>query len=309
MEASTPESDAMEESWWDANAAHIERIWGLSEPLCRGARRRYIYEIREKFLKMKPKRPLRILEVACGTGWPGRLLASSALNVTGADFSEGQIQIAQLKAIESGQVHCDYLHMDINKMGDSFKSGEFDGAFVHCGIHHLSTAELVGFANVLSQSPKGYPVILVEPVYLDRANFFGRLLGGGLARLVSLIQRALGATKAPKDSSVTQYTEELIQKATDSGWFFSPKEVPFAISEIHTLFSRDFEIKEIEPVTYFALAAAQSLATLEAQDEAARIGERILPVLDWIDSWLIRIGILPIVTSNYLFSRVVLVRR
>ncbi len=139
---STPEQDNREVEWWDTNAAHIERIWGLPESICGGARQRYIEDVRDIFLRLKAARPLRILEIACGSGWPGRILASSALKVTGVDFSERQIEIARAKAAEASQTNCDYFQMDIKQMSDSFQSGQFDGAFIHCGIHHLSTAEL-----------------------------------------------------------------------------------------------------------------------------------------------------------------------
>ena len=89
----TPEWDACEVEWWDTNASLIERIWGLPEPLCRGARKRYIEDIKYRyFWSLNRRGRSRILEVACGSGWPGRLLASPELKVTGVDFSEGQIR-------------------------------------------------------------------------------------------------------------------------------------------------------------------------------------------------------------------------
>ena len=305
---STPEWDRREVEWWDANAALIERIWGLSEPLCRGARQRYIEDIGSRFLQLKAARPLRILEIACGSGWPGRILASSALKVTGMDFSEGQIQIARAKAVEMGQTNCDYVQMDINQMNESFQSGQFDGAFIHCGIHHLSTAELIEFAELLGHSPKGFPTILVEPVYLDRAHFLGRLSGKVVTTIYRLLQYFV-LSSFERDEIVIQALQELLQLATNNGWFFSPKEVPFDVGEVRRLFSPHFEIKEITPVTYFGLSTAQYLTALKDQDQASRVAARVLPPLNSIDRLLIKTGLLPTLTTDYLFCRIVLIRK
>ncbi len=264
MLRSSPEWDRQEVEWWDANAAHIERIWGLSDPLCRGARQKYIEHIRARFLQLKAARPLRILEIACGSGWPGRILASSELKVTGMDFSEGQIQIARAKAAETGQTNCDYVRMEISQLNEAFQSGQFDGAFIHCGIHHLCTVELTEFAELLGRSPKGFPVILVEPVYLDRRHFLGRILGKAFNTLYDLLG-AFYFTRSIQDKIVMRTTQDLCALATEKGWHFSPKETPFDVGEVQRLFSSSFEIKEIEPVTYFGLRAAQHLATLQDQ--------------------------------------------
>jgi SAM-dependent methyltransferase len=305
---STPELDSLEVDWWDSNATHIERIWGLPDPLCRDARQRYIEDIQAMFLRLRRARPLRILEIACGSGWPGRLLASSKLKVTGIDFSEGQIQIARAKAAEAGQTHCDYAHMDINQMSDTFQSNQFNGAFIHCGIHHLSTAELISFSEMLALSPKGFPTILVEPVYLDQETLPGRLLEKTLTKLCALLPRFyLG--HASQDETLTQTTDRLIKLADDNGWFLSPKEVPFDVDEIGRLFSSEFEIREIAPVTYFGLPAAQLLATVSDQKAAWKSGVRILRILTFLDRLLANIGILPKLSNNYMFCRIVLIRK
>jgi 2-polyprenyl-3-methyl-5-hydroxy-6-metoxy-1,4-benzoquinol methylase len=308
MLRSSPEWDRQEVEWWDANAAHIERIWGLSDPLCRGARQKYIEHIRACFLQLKAARPLRILEIACGSGWPGRILASSELKVTGVDFSEGQIQIARAKAAEIGQTNCDYVRMEISQLNEAFQLGQFDGAFIHCGIHHLCTVELTEFAELLGRSPKGFPIILVEPVYLDRSHFLGRILGRAFTALYYLLGAFYYACST-QDKIVMQTTQDLFKLATRKGWFFSPKETPFDVGEVQRLFSSNFEIKEIEPVTYFGLRAAQHLSTLKDQHRATRVGSRVLPFLNSIDRSLIKTELLPKLTSEYLFCRIVLIRK
>ena len=308
MLRSSPEWDRQEEEWWDANAEHIEKIWGLSDSLCRGARQRYIEDIRARFLQLKAARPLGILEIACGSGWPGRILASSALKVTGVDFSQGQIEMARAKAKESGQTNCDYVRMEISQINEAFQLGQFDGAFIHCGIHHLSTMELTELTELLGRNPKGFPIILVEPVYLDRSHLFGLIVGGALNALHYLLGSFYFASFM-QDKVMAQTTQDLFELATEKGWFFSPKENPFDVAEVQRLFSCNFDIKEIEPVTYFGLRSAQHLATLRDQKRASRAALRVLPFLNIIDRLLIKTGLLPKLTSNYLFCRIVLIRK
>jgi UDP-glucose 4-epimerase len=216
---STPELDLLEVDWWNAHAAHIERVWGLPDHLCRSARQRYIEDIREKFLLRTGARPINLLEIACGSGWPGRLLASSAVKVTGVDFSEGQIAIARTKAAEAGQTNCDYVQMDINQMSQTLQSRRFDGAFIHCGIHHLRTEELISFADVLALNPTGFPTILVEPVYLDQATLFGRLLEKTVTKLFSLLRRFYFGWSS-QDEAIMQTTDHLSTLATENEWFY-----------------------------------------------------------------------------------------
>jgi 2-polyprenyl-3-methyl-5-hydroxy-6-metoxy-1,4-benzoquinol methylase len=305
---STSEWDRQEVEWWDANATHIERIWGLPEQLCRGARQRYIEDVQRRFLQLSPARPMRILEIACGSGWPGRILASSALKVTGVDFSEGQIELARAKAAEMGQTNCDYFQMEISQMNELFRSEQFDGAFIHCGIHHLSSVELTEFAELLGHSAKGFPTILVEPVYLDKSNCLGRLSGKVVIAIFSLLGLFYVVGSA-RDESVMRTTDHLVKLAKDRGWFFSPKEAPFDISEIRRLFSRHCDIKDIAPVTYLGLRAAQYLATLKDQVRALRVARKVLPILNSIDRLLIKTKLLPFFTADYLFCRIELIRK
>jgi SAM-dependent methyltransferase len=303
----TPALDEAERQWWNVNAALIERIWGLPDTLCQGARRRYIRDIGRRFFGILGRRPARILEIACGSGWPGRLMASPELKVVGVDFSESQLAMAREKAAAAGQRDCEYVQMDINQMNDTFRSGAYDGAFVHCGIHHLARNELEAFAAGLALAPKGFPTILVEPVYLDRATLIGRIWDKCL-RAIYVLLRTL-AMKGKQDEAVLRDTQRLVAQADDNNWWLSPKEAPFDVAELKTLFGRDFEIREITPVTRYALETGQYLATLEDQTRAARVGRWLLPLFSWLDAMLSELGLLKFQTRDYQFSRIILIRK
>ena len=272
----SPVLDRAEMEWWNSNASLIERIWGLPDPLCQGARGAYIRDIGRRFHRLLGRPKLRVLEIACGSGWPGRLLSSPNLKVVGIDFSEGQLVMARQKAVAAGLENCEYVQMDINAMNDTFRSGEFDGAFIHCGIHHLASSELEAFAAGLALVPPGFVAIMVEPVYLDQEKFVGRLLDKALRAAYVLLRKFyIGNTR---EDEVVHAQQQLIDCATQNGWWFSPKEAPFDVPELRRLFGRDFEIREITPVTRFGLEAAQYLATLRNQARAARLGTKLLPL-------------------------------
>jgi hypothetical protein len=104
-------------------------------------------------------------------------------------------------------------------------------------------------------------------------------------------------------------TRELIELADKRGWFFSPKEVPLDTCEIQHLFSPYFTVEEIVPVTYFGLVAAQYLATLKDQASARRLAAKMLPALNVVDLLLLKLNVLSSISKQYLFCRIVLIRK
>ena len=231
IQTSSPALDQEEVEWWNAHADLIERIWGLSDALCREVRGGYVAEVRALFQKITGKRKLHLLEIACGSGWPGRLLADAETRVTGLDFSEKQIQLARENAAASGAVNCDYRCAGVSEIPALLAGGEFDGSFIHCGIHHLSGAELRAAARSLSAAPRGTPVILVEPMYHNRRTIHGGLVARALDFVYGVFQKR-AASGLPLDESVTAETKALLEKADRNSWFLSPKEMPFTLPEL-----------------------------------------------------------------------------
>ena len=308
IQTSSPALDQQEVEWWNLHADLIERIWGLSDALCREVRAGYIAEIRALFQKITGKKSLHLLEIACGSGWPGRLLADADTRVTGLDFSEKQIQLAREKTAASGAVNCDYRCGDVNEIPALLARGGFDGSFIHCGIHHLSGDELLAAARSLAAAPRGTPVILVEPMYHDRRT----LLGGMLARILDAAYRVFQkrvSSGLAIDDAVEAETKSLLEKAERASWFLSPKEMPFTLDELEAAFGETFTIASIEIVTHYALRLGQFLANLQDQKQADAIGEKWLPFLSRIDRRLIQTGLAAQLTNQYFFTRIVLIRR
>jgi SAM-dependent methyltransferase len=308
-----PELDQAEHAWWKRYSGLIERIWGMPDELCRRSREPYINGIKGALRAYAGRSgktgPVDVLEIACGTGWAGRLLSDRDIHVTGVDFSEEQIDQARQKAAAGGFSNCSYVLQDINRLPQYLAGRGFDAIFIHCGIHHLSRQELDGFVKTVSTACRpGSLLVLVEPMYHDRQNFFGRA-----ARLVMevfyRIVHALLIRPEPVDEVVQKHVDQMIKETAENRWFLSPKEMPFTRGEIEDLFQATFEVAEIEPVTLYALRMGQQLAMLRDQDRARTIGHRWIPVFTAFDELLIRTGLMPMMLRDYLFTKIVLVRK
>jgi len=301
------ELDNAEIEWWNQNAALIERLWGLPSAICFEARIGYLTDIRDTFHRLLGEQSVTILEIACGSGWPGRLLSNESTKIVGLDFSEQQVFLAKTNAELEHNRFCRYTQVKISEMGDMLSQEHFDGAFVHCGLHHLDSDELKHFAATMRILKSGSAVVLVEPVYHDRSNAITRVFGKTLNCAYRVLE-ALLLFGHRNDPQLEHQLNTLVAQATNAGWFLSPKEMPFTPNELQTLFKDSFELIHTGPVTYFALRFAQTLAMLRDQNKAAIIGRKWLPVFRTIDSVLTKSGVLVRLTREYLFTSFVLIR-
>jgi ubiquinone/menaquinone biosynthesis C-methylase UbiE len=105
-------------SYWEHRSESflVQRRAELHHPISE----RWMNEI-HRFLP--EKRPLRILDVGCGTGYFSILLAREGHDVTGIDLTPSMIENAKILAREE-QVSCTFLAMDAEK--PEFPSDSFD---------------------------------------------------------------------------------------------------------------------------------------------------------------------------------------
>lgn len=93
---------------------------------------------------LESKEPLRILELGCGTGGTAIRLAGLGHTVCSVDISHRSIEYARQGAIDAGvQNQTTFRLLDVSKLSDTFKKGEFDAV---CGIgilHHLDCMKSV----------------------------------------------------------------------------------------------------------------------------------------------------------------------
>lgn len=86
---------------------------------------------------IQPERPaaMKILDVGCGTGALMRELAPRGFDVTGADASDGMLEIARRRY--SGEV----VQADSSEL--PFSDGSFDGVYCVALLHHLTERDKV----------------------------------------------------------------------------------------------------------------------------------------------------------------------
>ncbi|MGE4232442.1 MAG: class I SAM-dependent methyltransferase [Bacteriovoracia bacterium] len=298
---SSPELDEQEESWWNQNADLINRIWGLPDAICEIARKPYLSRIRTVFHGGNPNKTLQVLEVACGAGWPGQILCDEKTKVTGVDFSQKQIELAQKRAKLFGKERlCTYRLAKIEELSTLYS--QYDGVFIHCALHHLSHKELVEVAKSLSSVRSDATVVLVEPVYFKKSLFVVRAA-------VEIFYRALDRLffrKEKIDRDIFERTKALLSKSSQNGWFLSPKEMPFGENEIRDIFKDNFEIEKIEPVGHLSVRFSIFLGTLSGQKRAEILAKIWLPVFLLVDKILIKTKLAHVCSNDYLFSMIVL---
>jgi demethylmenaquinone methyltransferase/2-methoxy-6-polyprenyl-1,4-benzoquinol methylase len=110
----------------------------------------------------------RILEVACGTGYWTRLLATSAAAITACDLSPEVLAIA--RARQPSALPVDFC------VGDAFAleqiPGTFDGSFIGFWWSHVQRAELPRFLTGLHRRlSNGGRVLIIDNRYVSGSNW------------------------------------------------------------------------------------------------------------------------------------------
>jgi hypothetical protein len=224
------------------------------------------------------------------------------LHILGVDFSQEQIALAKAKA---NGLPCAYENRSFSELPKLLQSGHVQGVFVHCALHHLSRAELKSFASDLKNCPPELPIVFVEPVYFDQAMGLFRPLRALANVFYSLFFRFVTKDLKP-DLALKEQVAALLRESDRMNWFLSPKEMPLSREEVFEIFSPDFHVRDIVPVTYWALHLAQDLACLELNEKVVDAAQIYLPILNNIDRLLINSGLMQLMHSNYLFSRIYL---
>lgn len=293
LATTTPELDRAEQAWWDDNVDLVERVWAMP-PEVREVVRAPMAARMRRFLGNG-----RILEVGCGSGWPGRLLASSDLRVLGVDFSGEQIRIAREEAVREGLAEwCEYVQGDMNDALDE----DVDGVLIVAALHHLADDELVAALDRLADLPSGRRIFLYEPVFIA-PHSLGRL--GSLGQRA--IQRWLSRSWPPEDgyeldATMTARLDAVIQEANRKAWFFSPKEVPFDEAVFLDALRTRFRVEKAYPLQFWAAEVGQRVALIA--DPAARRDavDRYLRRAVRQDALLLRTGLYRLLSDRYVFN-------
>lgn len=258
LETSTPQLDAAETEWWDRFSATCERLWTFGEHTARAARGAYL-ETGVAYLGGASGGESVILDLGCGSGFTSRFFAERGLKVVGVDTSSEQIRLARMAAAAAPAAAAERMEFRVASSSSLQDSDQrFDGVIAHAFLHHLAKDELRGLLDDIAGLLRpGGRAWFLEPVFYPpgRPLLAARVTqAGALASAVA--QRAMRTAgqieRAPLDAA-----ERFFAEAEREGWFLSPKEVPFAPTELASMFGGRLTLDHFAWVSTASYATAQ----------------------------------------------------
>jgi 2-polyprenyl-3-methyl-5-hydroxy-6-metoxy-1,4-benzoquinol methylase len=293
LATSTPQLDELEELWWDAQSDLVECLWGLPEEVRSVLRRDFARRARTFFTGS------RIVEIACGSGWPGRMIAGTGIRIVGYDLSAQQVKLAQEKAAKEGlATECEYHHGDITAIAIE----DFDGAFIHAGLHHLADDEVEALLDRLARGGPAFKVLLYEPVYPRPLNL-PAALRSVLVHAIRLMVRIVTPPerKFSYDKETVKRLDEAVRASSDQGWFFSPKEAPFEKTRLVAELVKRFRIVRVYPCHFRSIDVAQKVALIIGKADRDRALARYLEPALRLDKLLFATGLHRLFADRYVF--------
>jgi len=285
------EINALEHAWWEQNAALVARFWEMEDGLSQIIRKGYLDRARRFFVGGRA--PATVLELGCGSGWVGQMLAGRDVRIVGTDFSAAQIELAVANAKRKGlEAWTSYSVASSAEWPAA--AGRADGVLIHAFLHHLDQDEIDRFfADLVSIVRGGVKVWLLEPGFYDQAP-----AGHGptrrskiLLRLATIVNDRLTAflrRHGDQNENAREQFMSLVQLAESKGWYLSPKEVPFEVGEFTRYLADRMDVR----THYWAVINAVGWAfesNLVERKEALRSAKRwAWPLLAWIDRMLAR---------------------
>jgi 2-polyprenyl-3-methyl-5-hydroxy-6-metoxy-1,4-benzoquinol methylase len=302
---STPDLDSLEELWWNKAGGLVEDIWGMPADVCEAYRNEYAQKAKKFFKQGKDQ--VRVLDLGCGTGWFGRLIAGDGLFYEGIDFSDTQIAIAKEKSKDF--IHKDHLNFekttDFTKIKDI---REFDGIIINAFLHHLYEDELNGlFSAIKNTFRPGTRIFIMEPVYpTNKPVLSSKAMADDIkcqtisSTINSIKKTAIVAGKYDfmKESAVAA----LIAESNRNGFFFSPKETAFHFEEFNDFISQYCSVKDYYYVGCQDLAFMQMTALVTDKEMRGSMIREVYPIIKQIDIELINNGYFFNEDKNYIFT-------
>lgn len=304
-----PDLDREEEAWWNEQAEVVEAIWAMQEPVRSAIRTPYLGRARRFFLDGAKALPITLLEVGCGSGWVGRMIADrDRLRILGLDIAEEQIRIAKENAAHAGLSDtCEYRCQNLADF--TVKDAlSVSCVFIHAILHHLSWQEIRSVLAQLKALGSGTRIFIYEPVYLADPER-GALPEGFAARrarfLAMLPHRALAIFdrifRPRRDTGLLEKVQHLCREAQRQGRVLSPKEVVFREAEILGALGEIGEVTERYLCNFTTIPIAQYATTLLDPSLQRLFTATILPLSAWVDRTLFSGGQIPAVTREYVF--------
>jgi demethylmenaquinone methyltransferase/2-methoxy-6-polyprenyl-1,4-benzoquinol methylase len=83
---------------------------------------------------LQPRKGMRVLDLAAGTGTSSAAIAKHGADVTAADFSEGMLAVGRER--HAGNPLIDFVHADAMEL--PFETGSFDAATISYGLRNVA---------------------------------------------------------------------------------------------------------------------------------------------------------------------------
>jgi len=247
----------------------------------------------------------RIVELGCGMGWLSCVLAESgAHEVWGTDFSEAQIELANVEA-KARNVSDRVKFVTANSAEQLESLGQFDVVIVHAFLHHLTVNEIAEcLASIPKYLKKEGKFLVFEPVIEWHPNhetfniyeWFQRKLAGVAHRGKRIGLRHFSEEEILAKSLLDSRNEGKLPHGP------SPKEMPFNEGELEEFLGRDFLILRKEKcIARSYLTVQEWLLRGLSHPVSTKI---LLPIVvraaAWLDRRVIRSG--KISSGTWVFS-------
>ncbi len=294
--------DALEERWWNDHAELVEAVWAMPMPLRKAIRLPYLQRATRFLLQDAKTAPAQLLEVGCGSGWVGQLLAKPGkLHLTGLDLSAGQLKLAQESAARLGLEEC--CRYERANLGEyALQAGKtFDGVLLHAILHHLTVQEIDSIFKEIATLGKGTKVFFYEPVFLKAKSAAPQWLRQWLRHPLRTAQHQAAQYQDVYDVGQAMAVQEMCQASQQQGWVLSPKEVVFQEDELAQLLQPHFRIRQSYVCNYLAVPVAQAACFHADKALWQELAKTALTRAVWLDRLLDATGWIRSVAEDYVF--------
>ena len=297
-----PSEDILEEQWWDVHADVVDSIWAMPEPLRSAIRRPYLRKATDFFMADTRQRPVEILEVGCGSGWVGQLIAEPGkLHVTGIDLSQRQLEIADEQASRLGLQSC--CRYERANLADYIvrEQGRFHGVLLHAILHHLSWQEMDKVLAEIVRLGKGARVYIYEPVHLERLPPAPTWLKRCMWLPLRAAQKRAVHYGTVSEKEKIAALQAMCGESQNKNWVLSPKEIVFQEQEFLQWLAKRFKVQRNYLCNYVSVPVAQA-ACFHPEDQFWReMKNWFLPWAVTVDRLLDTTGLIRRLAEDYVF--------
>lgn len=305
---SSAELNDLETIWWNEHGNTIEKVWVFSEAVNNKYRQSYVSKADLFFKKSNVKN--KVLDLGCGSGWFGRMIADEDLACYGIDFSSTQIEIAnKIKEKALNKYYLKYYCTDDFKKIENI--GAISGVNIHAFLHHLYWDELHSLFNELVENlPNGCKFFITEPIYPNQneINYISNEQKNSNNEFVRAFRLKLDLIKNELidkglyDSKTEFELIKIINESEQNGFFLSPKEVPFILNEFQTFLSKYLTIERHYHCGILNLETAQLIEKIKTKDVQNYYSDLLFPIANALDEILLNNYYFETNTNNYLFT-------